>query len=86
MAPGLKEQLATYPKSTITVEELKQYLLDIFRTSDTDDVIFSQGCKTHGIVNRRKSKLNICDDPTCPSCSALAKELHDQLTNEKNKT
>lgn len=95
MAPGLREQLKdlVYTKSSISVKELEGYLLDLFKSAKADDVVFSQWCKTRGIINRRQSALNLCDDPTCASCSALADAMKDalikygdSLTDEKNKT
>ena len=71
----------------LTLDQLQGYLRDIFKKRVENKTLkrlsIRQGCKTYGWVDRSPSTygLNICPDPTCPSCSMLS----DMIKEDANK-
>lgn len=61
----------------LTIEMLEEHLKDLELSRPKSEYIMYQGCKTHGLVKRTSSNMNLCDDPTCPSCSEFNKALKD---------
>ena len=54
--------------SELNKEKVLNIIKDVFGKTSKEGIQISQGCKTHGLVTRNVSNLNICDDSECTSC------------------
>lgn len=74
-------------KSKYTYQELWEMLSKMYEDKNKEShskIVIYQGCKTNGTVSRSGLDLNLCNDPTCPSCNMFNELLEEEAKNFLN--
>jgi hypothetical protein len=65
---------------SLTVKDIKKVIDEVFNKNKKPRFIFWQYCKTvNGAVERTENNLNICGNPDCHNCMAMAKAFEDSF-------
>lgn len=73
---GFKSLLDNTNSPPLSLKDLENYLMGIFKDAAKNNVVIGQWCRTQGFVERIAGvDLKLCSDPECVSCSMFITEI-----------
>lgn len=63
----------------LTREKLKEVMKEIMASQQEPTIVIYRGCKTYGAVKITGIDMNLCEDPTCKSCTQFAQAVDKEM-------